>query len=297
MSSQDPVVATVDDELGAGDVVRGIRDEEGDKPRHFVRAAGTTEGHAADGGQEFGLGLVASASACPGPSGEARSASTSRAADSSSGWRAVTTTRAPCSASSSAIAAPMPRVPPVTSALLPARPSVAIRLISLLLPCRKPQLSPEGRVKDTPGLWITCAQLVAGMWTCPVLLGISWGQLSTQAVDNLYGTACLPHRVRLPSHSWRSSSARQSKRLIIAVSPVQVRPPLLTSACSEGSGPPSRALVSSGGTDFPYGGSRPHTPGPVPPGAGFARDRSGTSWGLWVLGLGLGTIAWSCMLI
>src|SRR5579875_3777559 len=50
------------------------------------------------------------------------------------------------------------------------------------------------------------------------------------------------HPARQPATTRRSSSVRQSKRLIIAVSPVQVRPPLRQCRC----GPPGTAATVHG---------------------------------------------------
>ena len=43
-TSQDTVVAAVDDELGTGQVGGSVRDEEGDKLGYFCRGAGPTQG-------------------------------------------------------------------------------------------------------------------------------------------------------------------------------------------------------------------------------------------------------------
>ena len=98
-SSENPVVAAVNDVLGSADVGRGVGDQESGQLSHLGCAAGAPEWYSSDGSQEGGCCLVA--------------------ADPS--VVAVTMTCAPRAARSSAMAAPMPRVPPVTRALLPAR--------------------------------------------------------------------------------------------------------------------------------------------------------------------------------
>jgi hypothetical protein len=120
-------------------------------------------------------------------------------------------------------------------------------------------------------LWITCAQLVASMWTRQSPQGIP--HCTTRPV--LWTTRCdaakPQDRVLLSRLTWRSSSARQSKRLIIAVSPVQVRSPL-QEPCSEGAAllPGSRYLPGGATPRTPRCGLRPL---PGPPGAGLAYFR------------------------
>src|SRR5580693_2021275 len=57
---------------------------------------------------------------------------------------------------------------------------------------------------------------LGGAWSKPVMRPVRRGTVSPGEED----------RVPFLRWRWRSSSVRQSKRLIIAVSPVQVRPPL-----------------------------------------------------------------------
>jgi hypothetical protein len=66
-----------------------------------------------------------------------------------------------------------------------------------------------------------------------VSLGDSGADDTPGAVDNRLRRSQPTDRVLLSRRTWRSSSARQSKRLIIAVSPVQVRSPL-PEPCVEG---------------------------------------------------------------
>lgn len=104
------------------------------------------------------------------PSGDARSASMTGTGEPLTPCRPATTTRALCAVSSAATASPMPRVPPVTSARLPSRPTgpgpspkaaargrpsaaelsaidAPIRDSPSLSARRKHQASPRGRVK------------------------------------------------------------------------------------------------------------------------------------------------------
>src|ERR1700723_2898472 len=104
-----------------------------------------------------------------------------------------------------------------------------------------------------------CATCCADVDTA-VSLGDSGVDNTPGAVDNRLRRGQPHDRVLLSRRTWRSSSARQSKRLIIAVSPVQVRSPLPE--------PCLKSVALLPGSRYLPGGATPRTPG-----VGFAHFR------------------------